>query len=176
MRALAERLQVPDTALEIVRAGGLWRVRGLGAEVHVKDSRGIEMLAKLVAAPGCELHALDLVGSVASDAGPLLDSRARDAYRDRLRALHSERELASERSDLAALARLDEEVEALAAELERAFGLGGRARAAGSHSERARSNVQRRISHAIAQVRAASEPLGAHLAAHVRTGLFCRYL
>jgi hypothetical protein len=176
MPGLCSRLAQPATQrVQIVREGELWRVSGCGASVHVKASRGIEMLARLVEEPGRELHVLDLAGAVSGDAGPLLDARARDSYRERLRALSAERERAEQHADLAQLQRLDAEVEALSRELERAFGLSGRERKAGSASERARSNVQRRISHAIEQVRAGSEPLALHLGASVRTGAFCCY-
>jgi len=66
-------------------------------------------------------------------------------------------------------------MEALGAELERAFGLGGRERKIGAASERARSNAQRRIAHALEGVRAASPRLGEHLAACIRTGTYCVY-
>ncbi|MFO0747190.1 MAG: hypothetical protein U1F43_16225 [Myxococcota bacterium] len=56
-----------------------------------------------------------------------------------------------------------------------AVGLGGRERRAGGAAERARSNVQRRLTHALQQVRAASPALGEHLARSVRTGTFCVY-
>jgi hypothetical protein len=63
----------------------------------------------------------------------------------------------------------------LTAELERAFGLGGRQRKIGAASERARSNVQRRIAHALDQIQAASPRLGDHLTATIRTGTYCVY-
>ncbi|HEY6876700.1 MAG TPA: AAA family ATPase [Polyangiales bacterium] len=186
--AIASRLDMPgllarctcspgQASLEIVQEGELWRVRGFGSDARVKGSRGIEMLAKLVSEPDRPLHVLDLVGSalMEGDAGPLLDARARDAYRDRLRTLHACRDEAEQRGDLGALTAANQELEALSVELERAFGLGGRPRSAGSPSERARSNVQRRIRHAIEQVSAASPQLGERLATCIRTGVFCCY-
>jgi hypothetical protein len=131
------------------------------------------------------LHALELSGAFDSDghdarvdggdAGPALDARARQQYRERLAALALERDEAEAHADLGRLARASAEIEALEAELERAFGLGGRERKVGAASERARSNVQRRISHALEQIRAASPRLGEHLAASLRTGTHCCY-
>ena len=66
-------------------------------------------------------------------------------------------------------------MEALSAELERAFGLGGRERRPLAASERARTNVQRRVAHALEQVRAVSPRIGEHLAASIRTGTYCLY-
>ncbi len=166
-------------AISFERSGELWVIRGLGEQVHVKDSRGIHMLARLVAEPRRELHALDLSGSSGEvdggDAGDVLDDATRTAYRDRLHTLGELREDAEARGDLGRLERVIAEIEALTDELERSMGLGGRGRRAGSNIERARSNVQRRISHAIQQIRAASPKLGSHLSMRVRTGAYCAY-
>jgi hypothetical protein len=77
--------------------------------------------------------------------------------------------------DLGRLERAGAEIEALGAELERAFGVGGRERRVGAATERARTNVQRRIAHAMGQVRAASRRIGEHLTASIRTGTYCLY-
>jgi hypothetical protein len=71
------------------------------------------------------------------------------------------------------MTRLREERESILSELSRATGLGGRARAAASVTERARVNVQRRLKDAIARVSEADERLGRHLERSVRTGTFC---
>ncbi len=167
-----------DLGIELVQHGELWIVRGMGEEVHVKSSRGMALLARLVEEPGRELHVLDLAGASGApdgDAGPLLDAQARDAYRTRVAHVRQAREEAEAMNDLGAIERAERELEALTAELERAFGLSGRERKAGAASERARSNVQRRVSHAIAQIHAASARLGEHLSASVKTGTFCSY-
>ena len=64
--------------------------------------------------------------------------------------------------------------EGLAA-LDRGEGSPGRERKQGAASERARSNVQRRIPHALEQVTLASARFGEYLTATVRTGTFCVY-
>jgi hypothetical protein len=173
-RALAVELE----QLSLVRHGELWRVCGLGECMHVKDSRGLQLIARLVGEPGHELHVLDLAGSagfLSGNAGPLLDVQARIAYKARLVALTEERDGAEVAHDTARVERIGREIETLTRELERAFGLGGRARAAGSTSERARSNIQRRIAYAIAQIRSASPKLGEHLSRSIRTGTYCVY-
>jgi hypothetical protein len=165
--------------LELRQSGALWLLSGFGEEVAVKDSRGLQMIARLVAEPGRELHALELAGALGEadggDAGPALDARARDEYRARLGELTAERDEAEAFGDRGRVARANEELEVLRSELERAFGLGGRERKQGSASERARSNVQRRITHALAQITAASPRLGEHLTATIRTGTYCVY-
>lgn len=161
------------------RQGELWLITGCGESVHVKDSRGLQMIARLVAEPGNPLHVLELSGSSSEvdggDAGPALDPQARAAYRDRLRELLVTRDEAEAMGNASNAARAQHEIEALTAELERAFGLGGRERRVGAASERARSNVQRRISHGLEQIRAASTRLGEHLTATLKTGTYCVY-
>jgi tetratricopeptide (TPR) repeat protein len=168
-----------NDGVTLVRAGDLWTVSGFGSVVHVRDSRGIQMLARLVAEPGRDLHALDLAGSGEAvdggDAGPMLDETARRAYRARAIELREELEEAEQWNDPARAQRARTELDALTAEVERAVGLGGRDRKVGAASERARSNVQRRISHALQQIRAAAPRLGEHLVAAVHTGMYCVY-
>jgi hypothetical protein len=185
--ALAEALHAAASAappvasddcapLVLEQRGDLWVVQGFGERVHVKTSRGMQLLARLCAEPGRELHVLELVdAAISGAAGPLLDERARAAYRTRLRELAAEREAAESACDLGTSERAAREIEALRTELERALGLGGRERKWSDSSERARSNVQRRIAHAVEQVRTTSARLGEHLAASVRTGTYCSY-
>jgi hypothetical protein len=163
----------------VARDGELWRVSGFGEQIHVRDSRGLQMLARLLAEPGRALHALDLAGASdgvdAGDAGELLDRAARAQYRVRLSELVAERDDAESAGDRGRLEKANYELELLTAELERAVGLGGRERRTGSATERARSNVQRRLNHGVQQIRAASRRLGEHLAASIRTGTYCVY-
>jgi hypothetical protein len=178
-RCRGAKRPVPVTAnLAIERAGELWSVHGFGEHTHLKDSRGIQILAQLLASPRREIHVLELTGSGAvdgGDAGEVLDATARAQYRERLRELVGERDEAEAWGDTGRLERASAEIEALTGELERAVGLGGRERRVGSASERARSNVQRRVNHALQQIRAACPRLGEHLAATIHTGTYCRY-
>ena len=59
--------------------------------------------------------------------------------------------------------------------MSRAVGLGGKARLAGSTTERARVNVQRRLKDALERVAEASPELGAWLSRSVRTGTYCAF-
>ena len=167
-----------EGAVSFTRRGELWVVAGFGEEVHVKDSRGLQMIARLAQEAGSALHALDLAGAHetdAGDAGVVLDPKARAQYRARVAELMAERDDAEIAADRGRLERTNHEFEMLTAELERAFGLGGRERRVGAASERARSNVQRRIAHGLDQIRAASRPIGEHLTATIRTGTYCEY-
>jgi len=60
-------------------------------------------------------------------------------------------------------------------ELARAYGLGGRDRAAGSVAERARMRATKAIRAAIDRIRPHDSKLAEHLGRSVRTGTFCVY-
>jgi len=80
------------------------------------------------------------------------------AYRQRLLDLDEELAESERLADLGRREMLQAEREALLAELARAVGLGGRTRSAGSATERARVNVQRRIKDAVARISASATP------------------
>src|SRR5262249_350377 len=75
-------------------AGASWAGGGGGWVGGIGDWRGVQMLAQLVAAPGREIHALELVGDGGGidtgDAGEHLDTKAKAAYRKRLAELTEE--------------------------------------------------------------------------------------
>jgi len=77
--------------------------------------------------------------------------------------------------DLVRAERAAAERDALVDELAAITGLGGRARRAGSDTERMRKAVGNRIRQALARVEAVHPELGRHLRLSVRTGTFCRY-
>jgi hypothetical protein len=170
----------PASRPSIVKKGDRVRIERSKQTVWVKDSRGVQLLARLVAQPNEEIHVLALASDEGaslpeSNAGEMLDERARLEYRDRLRDLEEALAEAEGRLDVGRIARLREEREALHSELARAVGLGGRARAAGSATERARVNVQRRLKDAIARVTEADADLGRYFERAIRTGTFCSF-
>lgn len=67
------------------------------------------------------------------------------------------------------------EIEQLERELVSAFGLGGRARPSNDVTERARVNVKRAITRAIARIDEVCPALAVHLERSIQTGRFCRY-
>ena len=157
--------------------GDSWLVGFGGVEAHIRDSKGMGDLAKLLASPGVEIGALDLMGSqvAAGGTGEILDSQARSAYRSRLRELSEEIEDADSIGATDTAERLRGEMEAIAAQLSSAYGLGGRARTTGDPAEKARSAVTWRIRSAIKRIGEANRPAGDHLDRFVSTGRFCVY-
>jgi len=178
------------------RRGDIWTVGPPGARVQLRDAKGLSHIARLLAAPRVEFHALDLVagpqdrgaspavavaGGMAvrargeGDAGPLLDTQAKAAYRARLTELQEEIDEAESFNDPERVARAREELSFLARELAGAVGLGGRDRKSGSDAERARVNVTRAIRTALKRIGDHNPVLGRSLDSAIRTGTFCVY-
>jgi hypothetical protein len=200
--ARPERAEGPQPAAGAVfrREGDYWTIAYRGELARLRDAKGLGYLACLLRHPGRELHVLELVrevegppaepalgrrraDTVAAGLGvsrlegaePLLDARAREAYRRRLRELEEDLEEARSWSDPERAARAEAEIDALTAELARAAGLGGRGRALATPAERARVSVTKATRGAIRTVGRHCPALGDHLAASVRTGRFCSY-
>jgi hypothetical protein len=160
------------------RDGPLWTLAFDGHTVHLPDLKGLHDLARLLAAPGEDLHCLELAGAAGlpqGDAGPVLDEQARAEYRRRMQDLAEEAELATAAGDTVRAEKAREELDTLTETVAAAFGLGGRPRKAGDPAERARSTVTARIRSAVAKVEEAHPALGRHLQNSVRTGTFCSY-
>src|SRR4029077_6259510 len=122
-------------------------------EFHVLD-----LLNEPGAGPGSETtsrdKALSQGGSVAGlgDAGEMLDTQAKQDYKRRLLDLTEELEDLRERDNQERAGEVESEIEFLTREIARAVGLGGRARRAGSISERARLSATRTIKTALQKV------------------------
>ena len=160
-----------------------WSIEYAGRVHRMKSVRGLAMLKRLLDRPHAEIHALELCadpvvagrGFDLGDAGPVLDARARSEYRARLGELRAELADAERFSDPGRAARLQAEIDALAAQLSAALGLGSRERRAGSAAERARIAVQRRVRDAIKRIGELDPDLARHLDWTVRTGTYCAY-
>ena len=182
----------PLDAASFRREGEYWSVEFGSEAFRLRDAKGMRHVARLLAAPGREIHALQLarlepsaaVGSARDelpfdafgDAGPVLDEASKAAYRDRLEDLRTELSEAEDWNDTERAARLRAEQAALVHELAAAMGIGGRDRVAASAAERARVSVTRAIRAALERVAAQSQQLGDHFDATIRTGTFCSYV
>jgi hypothetical protein len=179
LTVLLERLVPPADEWTLARDGADWLLAAGDERARLRDGRGLHYLRALLAAPGREIRALDLVaggaGLAPSGLGPSLDAAARAAYRVRLDALTAELDAADRAGDRVAAERVEAERRALLRELSRAAGLGGRDRLAAPEAERARVNVTRTLRAAIERVAADAPGVAAHLRASIRTGAACRY-
>ncbi len=175
-------------------AGDLCTICFRGKTVPVRDLKGLRYLARLLAEPGREFHALDLVSAEQGtlpvrravdpaelehdgDAGlPVIDAQARDAYRRRLAEVEEDIEDATRMNDLGRLELAQRDRDYLIHELAQAVGLGGRLRSVGGSAERARTSVTRTLRYAIKRVGEHHPALAAHLEQAVRTGAYCSYV
>jgi tetratricopeptide (TPR) repeat protein len=167
-------------SFDLLRDGDVWKVTYGRYSASVRDTRGMQLLHRLVERAGVDLHVLTLVSDegtplVEPDAGATVDVRALREYRQRLRDLQGELEEAERNADLGRVEILCKEREALEGELRRNVGLGGRTRATGSVSERARVNVQRRLKDALARIEEAQPEIARYLEKAVRTGTYCSF-
>jgi class 3 adenylate cyclase len=165
-----------------VREGDDWLVTFRGRSMRLRDSKGLVYLSVLLRTPGKEVHVTELAGlgrlesaSLGQDAGPVIDDKARRAYRARVEELRAERDEAQDWGDLERAARAEEELWYLTHELSAAYGLGGRARKTDDPTERIRKAVTNRIRQSMAKIEATHPELGRHFANSIRTGTFCSY-
>jgi tetratricopeptide (TPR) repeat protein len=183
------------------REGNYWTLTYRGKTSRLKDAKGFHYLANLLARPGNEIRALDLVvlsggasveavesaqagevtrsQTVAGDlghAGEVLDGQAKAAYQRRLTELRQKLEDARELGDEERTEEAEEEIRAIGRELRRAVGLSGRSRRAASSSERARLAVTQGIRFALGKILKNDAELSKLLAATIKTGTVCSYL
>jgi hypothetical protein len=164
--------------IHIAQEGDMWSIRwASGAPILLRDTKGLHYLAELLRHPGRELHVTQLADLLepAGDAGPVLDSRAKETYRRRIEDLRDTLEEARRFDDLARAERAEADIDALVEQLAGAVGLGGRGRKAGSHVERARVNVQRRLKDVLRRIEEQDPALGRYLAASIKTGAWCTF-
>jgi len=182
------------------REGDYWTLTYHGKTSRLKDAKGFHYLANLLARPGKEIRALDLVvlnggasaeaveiaqarevtrsQTVARDlghAGEVLDAQTKAAYKRRLTELRQKLEDARELGDEEHAGEAEEEINALARELKSAVGLSGRTRRAASSSERARVAVTKAIRFALGKISKNDAELSKLLTATIRTGTVCSY-
>jgi tetratricopeptide (TPR) repeat protein len=180
---------------DFLREGEYWAIGPRGKAMRLKDSKGLDYIARLLASPGEEIHALDLlaggsapagksakadlaeqgVRTARANGGDVLDSQARQAYRSRLEELREEIAEAEDWNDPERGARAREEMDFITDELSQSMGLGGRSRQETSDVERARQSVTKAIKQALGRIAKHDPQLAEMLGRSVRTGLFCRY-
>jgi hypothetical protein len=179
MTGLAGAVAIVDVApLRFQRAGTEWRIARGQTAIVLRDSRGMQLLARLVERPDEEIHVLALASDEGTSApettaGNVLDDSARKAYRRRLGELAEALADAETRGDIRRASAVERERDHLVAELARATGLGGKARISASNTERARINVQKRIKEAVGRISEADAELGRFVESAVQTGTYC---
>jgi hypothetical protein len=174
-----ETIEADVPQWRLTRDGDDWRLEAGPESARLKDVRGLHYLRTLLAAPGREIAALDLVAGGAGlrvpPGEPVLDATARAAFRVRLAELDRALDAADRAGDVKAGQDLATERAALVAELRRAEGLAGRPRRQSAESERARVNATRALQAVLTRLEAVAPLAAAHLRASLRTGSQFRY-
>lgn len=164
------------------REGEVWALTWGGSEVRLRHSNGLSYLRELLARPHQEIHVLDLAvpgrggAGAGGDLGPVLDVKAREAYRRRVADLREDIDEAAAANDFARSEKLQAELDQLVHQLAASTGLGGRPRQTGSPAERARVNVTKSIKSTLDRLEAQLPALAHHLGTTIRTGTFCAYV
>ncbi len=177
--------QIPVSEGIFTRDGALWTLAYGGVTVRMRDAKGLSDLAVLLAAPGRQVPAADLIAAAgAGQAGladlrlgadEVLDATARRQVRARLASLGEDIAEAESWNDPERAARARAERDALLRELAAAAGPAGQPRLLGDQSERARKAVTARIRDIIARIEAVHPALAGHLRESVTTGTRCSY-
>jgi non-specific serine/threonine protein kinase len=177
-----------------LRQNDYWIIRYQGHVALLRSTQGLRCLAVLLRDPGREFHVSELLArpldastlgaGVAVDKRvtgglfsgfPVLDAQAKAEYKRRLNELRHDLDEAERFSDPQRKTEALDEMQAVAARLAYALGLGGRDRKTSSDAERARSAVTKCIKKAIQKIGDAIPSLGYHLATRIKTGYFCSY-
>lgn len=146
-------------------------------EIQIPEVKGFFDLARLLAAPGKEVHCTELMGNPdsLSNSDSVMDEKARQSYAQRIRDLDEEIAEAEDMNDLDRMEKQSAELDQLTEHLSKELGLGKRPRALNVPAERARAAVTWRIRNAIKKIAAAHPAMGRHLTHSVRTGNVCAY-
>lgn len=177
-RATTWRGASPPPRVRLSAVGRTWEVVVGERRTTVPAGVGMGYLATLVAHPGVEVSALELVAGQpvrVPRSGAVLDEAAVRAYRARLAALEEEADRADRAGNITGSDRARAEREAIIRELSAATGLGGRSRTFGDEHERARVSVHKAIQRALRAITAADAEIGTELSARVTTGTHCRF-
>jgi len=179
-RARTTARGIDSTQNALRRQGKVWTLTFDAVHAHLQHSKGLADLAALLTAPGREIAAAALMQGIETPtphggSDEVLDETARNEYRARLQAIEEDLEEAQSFNDLGRIQRLEEEHDAIFAELRAASGLGGRSRKLKDPGERARKAVTARIREGIQRIAEAHPAAGEHFAEAVRTGSFCCY-
>ena len=176
-RQRGQSVPVSAATATLAVAGSAWRVTFDDVTVEIRQSRGMQPLASLLATPGAEIHVLDLAGASVQqrDLGPTLDDTARGQYLRRAEDLRDDLADAERDGDIGRIDKIRDELEFIAAELSGGVGRHGRARPSGATTERVRVSTTKALRAAIARIGEHFPELGGHLEVAVRTGMYCRY-
>jgi hypothetical protein len=181
-----------------------WNIVFEGKSTLLRDTKGLQYIAYLLQYPNEEFHVLRLIVEIAGsqieaagsrygkmsgdqledyslrmsdlgDAGEILDTKAKEQYKERLNELREKLAEAERNDDLGRIGRLRDEIEWIENKLSEAYGLGGRSRKAADSHERARQAILAAIKRSMRKIEKENPALWRHLHNTIHTGIFCSY-
>jgi hypothetical protein len=166
--------QVPN---ELRTVNGVRLLSFHGTQAQLPDSKGLGDIAVLIGAHVADVHVFTLVGHKLARMGadPVLDERAKAAFKSRLDGLAREIDAADAAGSPERAEKLCSERDVLIRELAVAAGLGGRDRRLGDEAERARKTVSARVRDALSKIEHVHPELATHLRSALRMGTTCSY-
>jgi hypothetical protein len=178
--AYADQLAgLTERVATIHRRGRHWTLTVGDRSAVVADRLGVRYLAQLLTNPRLAIPALQLAGAAPELAAhapqPVLDERARAAYRRRVAELTEAIADADAAGEALSAKRLQAELDALLDELRRVTGKRRRSRDFVDPAERARTAVRKAIKRAIDEIAATEPAISALLRETVTTGATCSY-
>ena len=192
------RIVDPRPTTRFQRRGDVWTISWQDKTIQLRHLGGLDSIGYLLARPNrdvpvnelstashpvqnspgaigmAQAEGIDTVGNP-GDAGPMLDPKAKQEYRQRLADLREELDEAISFNDSGRVERSRGEIDFIETELSRAIGLGGRDRKAVDVSERARVRITNAIRAAIARINEYDSKLADHLQETIKTGRVCSY-
>lgn len=188
-RSAFQRLAMPESLVpapppfEFSKSGPVWSITYEGVRSPLPDSKGLADIHYLLTHQGMEIPVIKMVADVTGDvrfhaaghAGPTLTDEARDSYARRYADLEQQLAEARRNEDLGRIASAQEEIAALATELAKATGLGGRSRKEADAAARIYRAVRGRITEAINNIHEENAGLARHLANSIKTGFLMSY-
>ena len=174
------RLRPCSDGIACRRDGRIWVVQRGERVATVPHSVGMEYLERLIEHADVEIAAVELASGhavvcEASKRDPLLDPRAKAAYRRRIEELRTEAHDAEQCADIERACNARLELDRYVEELARATGFGGSTRSFADSAERARVSVHKAIKRALTMIAEVDPSLGRELGARVVTGMRCVY-
>jgi hypothetical protein len=158
---------------------GHWTIGESGRTTVVWDRRGLHHIRALLRSPGVDIPATALAGvpglALVEHRPELADRQALTAYRERLMLIDRELDEVRGWGDTGRVESLEDERDALLAEVGAVTGLGGRPRRGSSSSERARVAVRKAVASALTHLEGVDPTVARMLRTTIVTGAACRY-
>lgn len=169
-----------STHNQFKHTGDIWSLCYQGKTIHMKDSRGLLDIARLIDNQNNEVHVAELAGDygavVTAEEEDVLDKTALQAYRTRLIDIEEEKAIAADRDDDRQYLALETEQDDILLALKQGLGVGQRQRKFSGPTEKARKAVSARVKATLKRIAKVHPQLAAHLEANLKTGIYCSYI